>query len=154
MRWTDGLRLAPSVARSRLGAGWPFKLLLSLTDRCTHRCRHCRAWTRRPGEELSPGEVGALLDSVPGLRWLDLTGGEIVARPDADALADAIAARSGRLVFLHFATNGDQPGKVGSFARRLRAPGGPGLVVTVSLDGDRGLHDRIQIGRASCRERG
>ena len=147
MKWTDGLSLAPAVARSRFLGGPPFKLLLSLTDRCTHRCSHCRTWTRAPGDELRPDEVARMLDHLPGLRWLDLTGGEIVARPDADALADAIASRSSRLVFLHFATNGWAPQRVLAFADRLRAAPGPRtrpLIVTVSIDGDRALNDRLR----------
>ncbi|MFH1464524.1 MAG: radical SAM protein [Pseudomonadota bacterium] len=144
MKLHDGLRLAPTVARSRVQGGPPYKLLLSLTDHCTHRCRACRTWTVTPGDELRPAEVGALLAGLPSLRWLDLTGGEIVARPDADALADAIAGQAGRLVFLHFATNGWEPVKVSSFARRLLAARGPRLVVTVSLDGDEALHDQMR----------
>ena len=61
MRWTDGLRLLPAAALARARAGRPYKILLSLTDRCTHRCRHCSAWRRRPGDELSPDQVHGLL---------------------------------------------------------------------------------------------
>jgi MoaA/NifB/PqqE/SkfB family radical SAM enzyme len=144
LRLADGLRLAPAVARSRARGGPPYKLLLSLTDRCTHRCQACRTWTVAPGDELRPTEIATLLGGLPSLRWLDLTGGEIVARPDAGELAEAVAGQAERLVFLHFATNGWEPGKVRMFAQGLLRARGPRLVVTVSVDGDEALHDRMR----------
>ena len=143
MRWTDGLRLLPAAALARASAAQPYKVLLSLTDRCTHRCRHCAAWRRRPGDELSPDRIHALLAGLPSLRWLDLTGGEPTGRPDADAVADAVRDAAGaRLAFLHFATNGHDPGAAARFADRLRGP--CPLVVTVRLDGDEATHDRVR----------
>jgi MoaA/NifB/PqqE/SkfB family radical SAM enzyme len=142
--WRDGLALAPSVAAARWLPTTPYKLLLSLTDRCTHRCRACATWTRRPGRELEPAEIDRLLRDLPGLRWLDLTGGEIVARPDFRDVADAVARHAPRLVFLHLATNGAEPAAVFSLVRRLQRAGGPAPVVTVSLDGDEALHDHMR----------
>jgi len=144
MRWRDGIRLGPVVLGNRWQAASPYKLLLSLTDRCTHRCRHCATWRRDPGDELTPDEVDRLLASAAGLRWLDLTGGEITARPDFLELAGAVAAHAGRLIFLHFATSGSDPGRVLRLTERLCAASGPAVVVTVSLDGDEPLHDHIR----------
>lgn len=152
MKASDGLRLVPAIARSRLREAAPYKLLLSLTDRCTHRCLQCQVWARRPGDELRPHEVARLLEQLPSLRWLDLTGGEIVARPDADELGQAIASQARGLALLHFATNGWAPDKVLGLARHLRSAQGPRLVVTVSIDGDRALNDRLR-GRAGAFDR-
>jgi MoaA/NifB/PqqE/SkfB family radical SAM enzyme len=142
--WRDGLALAPHVLAARWLPALPYKLLLSVTDRCSHRCLACATWTRRPGRELEPGEIDRLLAGQPGLRWLDLTGGEIVARPDHLEVADAVARHAPRLVFLHLATNGADPPAVERLVQRLARGDGPGPVVTVSLDGDRGLHDHLR----------
>lgn len=144
MRWRDGIRLAPSVLAARLVRGVPFKVLLSVTDRCDSRCTHCRAWLRSPGDELRPDEIERLLRQWQGLRWVDLTGGEPTGRPDAGAVADAVASQARRLVFLHFATNGLRPVAAADFASRLTMGGGPPVVVTVSIDGDASLHDRMR----------
>ena len=144
MKVSDGLRLMPAIARSSLREASPYKLLLSLTDRCTHRCLQCQVWARRPGDELRPDEVARLLEQLPSLRWLDLTGGEIVARPDADELGQAIVSQARGLALLHFATNGWSPDKVLRLAEHLRQAQGPRLVVTVSVDGDRELNDRLR----------
>lgn len=152
-RWTDGVRLLPAVLASRWLGALPYKVLLSLTDGCSHRCHHCRIWERRPADELRPDEVARLLASLPTLRWLDLTGGEIVTRPDWPELADAVRSAAPRLVFLHFATNGWHPERVVDLARRLRPPGsgGPALVVTVSVDAAPARHDEVRGRRGAFR---
>ena len=142
--WREGLSLFPGVAGARWRPARPYKLLLAVTDRCTLRCRACRSWARPPRDELTPAEIGALLAGLPSLRWLDLTGGEPTARPDLREVADAVAGQARRLVFLHFATNGADPAAAEDLARRVVARGGPPPVVTVSLDGDEALHDRLR----------
>jgi len=142
--WREGARLAPAVAAARWRATSPYKLLLSVTDRCTLRCRACHAWVRAPRPELSPAEIDRLLAGLPGLRWLDLTGGEPTARTDILEVADAVARHAPRLIFLHLATNGFEPARAEAVVRRLVRGGGPAPVITVSLDGDQALHDRLR----------
>jgi MoaA/NifB/PqqE/SkfB family radical SAM enzyme len=144
MRWIDGLRLAPAVMAARITGITPFKVLLAVTDRCESRCGHCKAWQRTPGDELRPDEIARLLGQWPLLRWVDISGGEPTSRPDAPDVADAVALSARRLAFLHFATNGSNPAAALDFARRLVVAGGPPVVVTVSLDGDEEIHDRMR----------
>lgn len=151
VRWTDGLRLLPAVLAARvIPGGRPYKMLLSLTDRCNLRCHHCFTWKRTAGTEMSPDEAYRLLAGLQSLRWLDLTGGEPTLRPDRDAMADAVRdATVDRLAFLHFATNGFDPAASVAFADRLHRQGDPPLVVTVSLDGDPTTHDALRGRRGS-----
>lgn len=145
MWWRDGLRLAPAVLESRLRA-IPYKVLLSLTDRCNLRCAHCRAWHRRT-DELTPEEIGRSLASLPGLRWLDITGGEPTLRPDLDGCVAAMAPALRGAVFVHFPTNGWRGDAAEALARALRDATPARVVVTVSVDGPEAIHDRLR-GRA------
>ena len=151
MRLRDGLKLLPGAWGARQGRIQPYKVLLSLTDRCNHRCQQCRIWERTPRQELSPDELAKIFRRWPGLRWVDLTGGEPTLRPDLDAVADAVKTVAPRLAFLHFATNGSASDQAVSFAHRLKTAKGPHVVVTVSIDGDQVLHDQIR-GRSGAFE--
>jgi|BioPla2DNA2_1021312.scaffolds.fasta_scaffold04322_6 MoaA/NifB/PqqE/SkfB family radical SAM enzyme len=136
--------MAPAALEARFGLGLPFKLLLSLTDRCNCRCTHCGIWKRRHGDELTPQEIDSLLSNWKGLKWVDLTGGEPTMRPDILELADIVTAHSKGWSFLHFATNGLRPKVAFDFAQKLAQPVGPSVVVTVSIDGPRELHDSMR----------
>lgn len=142
MWWSDGLRLAPAVLAGRVGAG-PYKVLLSLTDRCNLRCSHCKAWSRT-STELSPDEIGRALGSLSGLRWLDITGGEPTLRPDLSACIEAIAPALQGAVFVHFPTNGWLNDAAVELAEMLRDASPARVVVTVSIDGPEALHDRLR----------
>jgi MoaA/NifB/PqqE/SkfB family radical SAM enzyme len=138
------LRLLPEMAGSLRGGLRPYKVLLSVTSRCQLRCVACGIWKRPVGDELSPDEIGRVLGSLPSLRWLALTGGEIVARPDHLEVADVLRGVAGRLAFLSFPTNGFLPDATVAFARRLIHSRGPAPIVTVSLDGPREIHDALR----------
>ena len=149
MRLTDGLGLAPAVLGSRLGVTTPYKLLLVLTDQCNQRCAHCRIWAASPRPELTAEEIGRSLRSLPSLRWVDLTGGEIFLRRDIGEVFDAVVENVDRLVFLHFPTNGSDPARIVAETRRLCCLTSARIVVTVSIDGDEALHDRIRGSRGA-----
>ncbi len=142
MWWRDGLRLAPAVVTSRVRAT-PYKVLLSLTDRCNLRCAHCRAWHRRT-DELTPEEIGRSLASLPDLRWLDVTGGEPTLRPDLEACVAAMAPALQGAVFVHFPTNGWRVDAAAALAAGLRDADPARVVVTVSVDGPEEVHDRLR----------
>lgn len=144
MDFFDALRLLPSLRAASRGLGLPYKILLSVTERCPLRCDACHVWKRPLGPELLPGELDRLFSGLPSLRWLALTGGEIPARPDWPEVADVIRRHAPRLLFLTFPTNGYLPDATVALAKRLAHPRGPRPVVTVSLDGPRELHDELR----------
>jgi Fe-coproporphyrin III synthase len=131
----------------------PRRLVLALTRRCNLRCGTCRTHEMEPGEELTPAEIAHLLAAMPGLAWLDLTGGEPFVRPDIEAVFDAVLDSTPALAVLHFPTNGWFGDRVVACAEqvRRRRPG-VDLVVTVSVDGPAPLHDRMR-GRPGSFER-
>ncbi len=104
----------------------------------------CRTWEAPHGRELTPDEVGHLMDQLPGLCWLDVTGGEIFLRTDAHALLTAIATRARALQVLHFPTNGWFTRRIVETTRELHARTDLDLIITVSLDGPPDVHDRVR----------
>ena len=147
MWWTEAAeiaRLLPAVWRSRLAGGPPYKLLLAVTERCNQRCGHCEIWRRAPQPELTPDEIRRILESLPGLRWLDITGGEPTAHPQLDELTRALVRAGDDLVFAHFVTNGGLPERAEGLARGLSRLPRARLVVSVSIDADAALHDQMR----------
>ncbi len=122
----------------------PLKLTVCLTFRCHHRCASCGIWQRDKGVEMTAAQLDSLFASVPDLRWLDLTGGEVVVRRDLAQIAASIRRHLPRLAMLHFPTAGWSCDDVLTAADALSWRPGPRLVLTVSIDGPRALHDQIR----------
>ena len=76
--------------------------------------------------------------------WADLTGGEIFLRKDIDELFGAVARDWKRLALLHFPTNGFLSDQIVRSTSGLAKSFKGALAVTVSLDGDEELNDRIR----------
>jgi MoaA/NifB/PqqE/SkfB family radical SAM enzyme len=122
----------------------PLKLNLCLTYWCQYRCKTCNIWQRKPSDELTTDEIAALVRKNPGVNWVDLTGGEIFLRPDIDDIFDAIISGWTRLAILHFPTNGFLTDGIVRRVTRLAGRSSARLIVTVSVDGDEALNDRIR----------
>lgn len=118
---------------------------MAVTRRCNLRCSMCHTYDLEPGDELSADEIGSLCATIPNLTWLDVTGGEIFLRKDIAEVFDAILANSPRLAVLHFPTNGWFGDRVLEVIKRIISQR-PDLdvLITVSLDGPKSLHDQIR----------
>jgi MoaA/NifB/PqqE/SkfB family radical SAM enzyme len=82
---------------------------------------------------------------MPGLTWLDLTGGEPFLRPDIEDVFARVLEETPRLSVLHFPTNGsfaDRAIACARLTRRWRPE--VSLLVTVSVDGPPELHDELR----------
>ena len=136
--------LRPVLASNvgRLEAPW--KLTFAVTYVCNHRCSHCRIWERRPKGELSTADIEAVFAANPQLRWVDLTGGEPTARKDFPELLAAAGRSLPELLVLHFPTNGSRPDKAIEAAVAARDHTAAKVIITVSLDGPRDVHDGIR----------
>ena len=122
----------------------PLKLNLAVTYWCQYRCETCNIWRRQPTDELTTRELLQFVDRNRHVSWLDLTGGEIVLRDDIALLVDAIVDGWTELAILHFPTNGFLTDRIVDVATRAGRSGIPHVVVTVSVDGDEALNDRIR----------
>lgn len=118
----------------------PYKITFSITERCNSRCKHCSIWKKEPTNELTRDEIGKILRSVKA-PWVNLTGGEITLRDDLKEIGDLIKENNGKIV--NFATNSSLPDKIVEnvkyFINLFEK-----IVVTVSLDGPKELHDEIR----------
>lgn len=140
---SDRLAALPlRTLRSVYAKGRPFKATVALTYRCPYRCHYCGVWTR--GEEELPG--AALVDALgnlPSLTWLDVTGGEIFTRADSHELCLALVDALPNLSLFHFPTSGSHPESAVALAEAV-ARKGVKVVVTVSIEGPREVHDRVR----------
>lgn len=99
---------------------------------------------------MSPGEVGRAVGGAKDLVWLDVTGGEPLVRADVGEVFDEILQNAKNLCVLHFPTNGWYPERTYKLATEVRKTRPDvALIVTVSIDGPRGLHDQIRGRRGS-----
>src|SRR3954463_6744415 len=122
----------------------PLKLNLCLTYWCQYKCKTCNIWQRKPTDELTTEEIGALVRENPNINWVDLTGGEIFLRRDIDEIFDIILSGWSRLAILHFPTNGFQTDRIVKSVGRIAGRGPARTIVTVSVDGDEALNDEIR----------
>lgn len=144
--------LARRILATRMGSVRPFKVTWSLTDRCDCRCHGCLIWARPKRREPTPEEVGRTLASVPEIRWVNLTGGELFLRPDVVDVVQAVHEALPRLVVLDFPTTGQRTDRIVADVTTIARRGIPQVLVTVSIEGPPGLHDRLR-GRTGAFDR-
>ena len=132
--------LHANVARPR----HPWKVNLALTYWCQYKCQTCNIWRRKPADELTTREVIEFIRQNQFVSWIDLTGGEIFLRRDIDEILDAAATMWPHLFLLHFPTNGFLTDAIVSAATLLSRSSVPHVVITVSVDGNAALNDRIR----------
>lgn len=76
--------------------------------------------------------------------WMTLTGGELFLREDIEKVFDIITEFNKDLYMLTMTTNGLLTERIVDMARKLSKKQIPFLMVTVSLDGERILHDKLR----------
>jgi radical SAM protein with 4Fe4S-binding SPASM domain len=120
------------------------KLNFCLTYRCQYRCHTCNIWQRKPSDELTTEEIISFISRNPNITWADLTGGEIFLRADIEEILEAIVTGWRRLAILHFPTNGFLTDRIVRGVERIARRGPAQVIVTVSVDGDEQLNDRVR----------
>ncbi|MGQ0552029.1 MAG: hypothetical protein ACT4PU_02280 [Planctomycetota bacterium] len=144
------LALLAAVRRARRAPFDPFKLTWIVTERCSLHCRTCQLWAGEPHAGPDLATVAQVVAANPQLTWLNLSGGDLVERPDAPALLALVARGFPNLALLDFPTAGqDTEGTLAALEPLLDSPI-PRLFVTVSLDGPDELHDRLRGRRGAA----
>ncbi len=140
------VKLAGRIAQSNLRElTLPYRLTYAATNLCQARCIMCNIWQKPAREELTLAEIDTLFSKAAHFSWINLTGGELFQRPDIGEIFLSIINRSKNLHLLNFPTNGFRTNEIcAAVDRILKDTELPRLIVSVSLDGPRELHERIR----------
>jgi MoaA/NifB/PqqE/SkfB family radical SAM enzyme len=122
----------------------PYKVTFVATYHCNFRCEMCSIWQKKSVDEMTPDEVGLFFDKWSQFRWVHLTGGELMMRRDLDDLVAAIQRNCRSLFLLNFPTTGWFGDKTVSLVEKTLARGVGRLMVTISLDGPREVHEAMR----------
>ena len=123
----------------------PYKMTFAITYRCQSRCLTCNIWQRKPVNELTTDEIREFAKKNNYFRWLEITGGEPFLNSDIVEIVKAFVQNSDGLFILTMPTNSlcNQEMLVGKLKQILDL-GIPKVSITLSLDGNRELHDKIR----------
>ena len=122
----------------------PYKVTFVATYHCNFRCEMCNIWQKKSVNEMTPDEVGLFFERWSQFSWVHLTGGELFMRRDLDDLVAAIQKSCRSLFLLNFPTTGWFGDKTVSLVERTLARGVGRLMVTISLDGPKALHEEMR----------
>lgn len=139
------LRASAGLVRALWGDAreGPSRMTAILTERCHLRCQFCRLW-ESPDDGASAEEWVEVFRCNPQLRWLNLSGGEIFAKDGLDQVLSGALEHLPRLALLDFPTAGQRTDRCVETVEFLRANSRVRLVVSVSVDGGRELHDSLR----------
>lgn len=138
--------LAYHILRSNLTElPYPYRLTFALTSRCQAQCIMCNIWQKPVRNELTVEEIELIFSRYKRFSWINLTGGELFLRDDFIDVVRSIDRNSPSLYLLNFSTNGYLTDTIVTAVREiLERTSIPRIMVSVSLDGPREIHDRIR----------
>jgi MoaA/NifB/PqqE/SkfB family radical SAM enzyme len=122
----------------------PYKVTFVATYHCNFRCEMCNIWQKKSVNEMTPSEVALFFERWPQFRWVHLTGGELFMRRDLDDLVAAIQKSCKSLFLLNFPTTGWFGDKTVKLVERTLERGVGRLMVTISLDGPKAIHEEMR----------
>jgi MoaA/NifB/PqqE/SkfB family radical SAM enzyme len=142
---TRKLGLASSILGANLRSpSLPYKVTFVATYHCNFRCEMCNIWQKDSVNEMTPDEVALFFERWSQFNWVHLTGGELFMRRDLDDLVSAIQKSCRSLFLLNFPTTGWFGDKTVALVERTLARGVGRLMVTISLDGPKALHEEMR----------
>lgn len=129
-------------------ARWPApeisKVNFALTMRCNHKCVTCSIWQNNKdnNDELTAGDVGAVLQNNPRIMWASLTGGEPTLANDFEEILFHCV---NRLPLTNIITNGQLPERIfDAVVYTMRhTPQSHLLIIHVTLFGEEHNHDEM-----------
>jgi Fe-coproporphyrin III synthase len=137
----SGTMLKSNVSSLRL----PYKINFSITYLCQSRCLSCNIWQIKPKGELSLDEIKQFAAKNNYFKWVELTGGEPFLRGDIVEIARTFKDNCKDMYILTFPTNSlCDPNMVQRKIVDILSLGVPRVAVTISLDGNKELHDKIR----------
>ena len=123
---------------------FPYRLTYILTYKCNLKCQMCTIWQKK-ADELSLAQIEKFFKASNKFSWINLSGGEIFLRDDFLDIIRVMYDECKSLYLLDFPTNGFLSKTiVSSVERIMRDFPIPKILVTVSLDGPKDVHDRLR----------
>jgi MoaA/NifB/PqqE/SkfB family radical SAM enzyme len=125
--------------------GRPYKINYSVTLWCQSRCGTCEIWKLKPKDELRIDEIREFVKKNNYFRWVELTGGEPFLRHDLVDIAKIFADNCKNLYMLTMPTNSlCNHDVIIAKIKAIAALRIPKVIITISLDGYKELHDKIR----------
>lgn len=127
----------------------PYKVLIQTTNDCNSKCDSCHIWKINKDKTLKEKEIKIphyenLFKSYDkDLYWLSLSGGELTLDNNIYEVIKLAHRYCKNLKIITFTTNGLLPERALSIAECIRKYGFDHFI-TISLDGDEKLHDKIR----------
>lgn len=147
---TRQIRFASAILGANVRSpALPYKVTFVATYHCNFRCEMCNIWQKKSADEMTPAEVALFFERSSQFQWVHLTGGELFMRRDLDEVVAAIQRNCRSLFLLNFPTTGWFGDKTVSLVERTLARGVGRLMVTISIDGPKALHDEMRGLRGS-----
>lgn len=108
--------------------------LIAVTYRCNARCQMCYTWKypSRKGEEIQASD----LESIPRMRFTNITGGEPFLRQDLEDIIEVIKPKTRRIVI---STNGFFISRIVKIAARY-----PDIGIRISIEGLPRVNDELR----------
>lgn len=122
----------------------PFKLTFIVTYRCNQRCVMCSIWQRESTGELTLEEIRRFFRRNNYFSWVNISGGEIFLRDDVVEIVQAMKEECRDLFLIDYPTNGAATRVILEKTREILKLKPRKLLVTVSLDGSKELHDQLR----------
>ena len=127
----------------------PVVMVLPVIDVCDGRCQMCGIWKRTPRTPLSPATLARILADgylSGSLTHVNVTGGEPCRHPEPRALLAALSDGCPSLREVNVNVSGLDPESTTAAVPQFRAGLADriDLVVTFSLDGVEGGHERVR----------
>ncbi len=112
---------------------------------CQSRCLTCNIWQLKPVGELTIEEIREFARKNSYFRWIEITGGEPFLRSDIVDIVRAFKENSRGLYIVTIPTNSlTNPDVIAKRLGEILNLRIPKVVITLSLDGYRELHDKIR----------
>ncbi|WP_372653463.1 radical SAM protein [Halobacteriovorax sp.] len=127
----------------------PYKILIQTTNDCNSRCDSCHIWKINKDKSLKEKEIQVahyenLFKSYgKDLYWISLSGGEVTLDSSIHEVIELAHKHCKNLKMITFTTNGLLPDRALSIAETIKKCGLDHFI-TISLDGNEELHDRIR----------
>lgn len=123
---------------------YPYKLTFAITYRCNYRCIQCHIWKKKNKKELNIEEIEKFVKNYPYFKWINLTGGEPFLRNDISKIVEIFLKYSKHVALINTTTNGFNSEIIRKKVLEMLDLNPHLLIVVVSLDGYKELHEKIR----------